>query len=357
MALSRLDIVGVRNIRQQSLELGSGLNFFCGANGSGKSALIESVYILGRGRSFRSAQIRSVINHQSSFLLVAGTLVRDDQASEQIGIRLDGETFEIRINHQPSDRKSDLAYLLPLQLIYPKSYELLEGGSQLRREFIDWGVFHDNPRFLPVWRRFRKALLQRNALLKTGASFQLPVWDQELANYGIIVNELRKNYIDRLIPVFNIIADHFLALSALEIKLICGWNTDHDYRDVLIHDQEKDLRHGFTHSGPHRADFRLLIKGRLAKDFVSRGQSKLLVICLKLAQLQLLNSGSVKGCVLIDDFGAELDADNRARLLNYFLSIDNQIMMTATSPNDLDALDLRPSIKMFHVEHGKIKSL
>ncbi|MGZ5045593.1 MAG: DNA replication/repair protein RecF, partial [Methylobacter sp.] len=121
---------------------------------------------------------------------------------------------------------------------------------------------------------------------------------------------------------------------------------------------EKDLRYGYTHSGPHRGDFHLLVNNRLAKDFVSRGQLKLLVMSLKLAQVQLLaNEQSKMGCFLIDDFAAELDVTNRAKLLHYLAKMECQVFITATEISDFGDLSQIQNYKMFHVEHGTIKSV
>jgi DNA replication and repair protein RecF len=275
-----------------------------------------------------------------------------------LGIQLDGKNIEIHINQQLRQKRSDLAYALPLQLIHPKSYELLDAGSQLRREFLDWGVFNDDENFLLGWRKFKKALSQRNALLKTRQLDQINVWDKELVYYGTIVDCYRRQYLEKFKPVFIEIVGKFLALDGIDLKLISGWDQAKEFSRVLIEDQDKDLRYGFTHSGPHRGDFQLLVNNRLAKDFVSRGQLKLLVMSLKLAQVQLLaNEQSQTGCILIDDFAAELDVINRAKLLHYLAELNCQVFMTATEVVDFGDLSQIKNYKMFHVEQGSIKSV
>ena len=356
MALLKLDIYAVRNIQKESIILSPTINLIVGENASGKSALIEAIFILGRAKSFRSSTIKPVINFSQNHLIVSAQTIQANGSHLYLGVQLDGKNIEIHINQQIRQNRSDLAYALPLQLIHPKSYELLDAGSQIRREFLDWGVFNNDQNFLPVWRKFKKALSQRNALLKTKRLDQINVWDKELAYYGTIVDSYRQQYLEKFKPVFIEIIGRFLALEGIDLKLVSGWDTAKELSEVLIEDQDKDLRYGFTHSGPHRGDFQLLINNRLAKDFVSRGQLKLLVLSLKLAQVQLLaNEQNQVGCILIDDFAAELDIINRAKLLRYLSEMACQVFITATEANDFGDLSQIKNYKMFHVEQGTIK--
>jgi DNA replication and repair protein RecF len=358
MALLELNIYAVRNIQKISITPAPTINLIYGENASGKSALIEAIFILGRAKSFRTATIKPVINFVQQNLMVTALVSQANGSISHLGIQLDGKNFFCRINNQSTQKRSDLAYALPLQLIHPKSYELLDAGAQIRREFLDWGVFHHDPHFLSPWRNFKKALSQRNSLLKTRALEQINVWDKELVNYGTIVNNCRQRYLQKFKPVFIEIVSQFLTLDNIDLKLISGWDSDKDLNQVLNSDLEKDLRYGFTHSGPHRADFQLLFNNRLAKDFVSRGQLKLLVMSLKLAQVQLLaNENNNMGCILIDDFAAELDATNRAKLLNYLTIMGFQAFITATDIADFGDLNPIKNYKMFHVEHGNIKQM
>jgi DNA replication and repair protein RecF len=358
MTLLKLDIYAVRNIQNQTIIPAPGINFIVGENASGKSALIEAIFILGRAKSFRSATIKPVINFAQNHLIVSAQTLQANGSTIHLGIQLDNKTFCCRINQQSTQKRSDLAYALPLQLIHPKSYELLDAGPQLRREFLDWGVFNDDENFLPAWRNFKKALLQRNSLLKAKRPEHINVWDKELIYYGTIVNNYRKLYLQKFKPVFINIIDRFLKIDGIDIKLISGWDTSIEFQQVLTEDLDKDLRYGFTHSGPHRGDFQLLVGNRLARDFVSRGQLKLLVMSLKLAQVQLLtNEQNNMGCFLMDDFAAELDITNRAKLLHYLSEIDWQVFITATEISDFGDLSHVKNYKMFHVEHGNIKQV
>jgi DNA replication and repair protein RecF len=358
MTLLKLDIYAVRNIQKETIIPAPAINLIYGVNASGKSAIIEAIFILGRAKSFRSTTIKPVINFAQNHLIVSAQTLQANGSTIHLGIQLDSKNFCCRINQQSTQKRSDLAYALPLQIIHPKSYELLDAGPQLRREFLDWGVFNDDENFLPAWRNFKKALSQRNSLLKEKRPEHLNVWDKELVYYGTIVNSYRQLYLQKFKPVFTNINDRFLEIDDIDINLISGWDSSMEFQQVLTEDLDKDLRYGFTHSGPHRGDFQLLVSNRLAKDFVSRGQLKLLVMSLKLAQVQLLaNERSNMGCFLIDDFAAELDVTNRAKLLHYLSEMECQVFITATEISDFGDLSHIKNYRMFHVKHGNIKQV
>lgn len=355
MSLQRLDIYNVRNIREESLSPSPSLNFIYGKNASGKSALIEAIFLLGRAKSFRTSSIKSVIQFEQDNLIVSAQVTNGKGSSQQLGILMDGKDIEIRINQKTSQKRSDLAYGLPLQIIHPKSFELLDAGAQIRREYLDWGIFNHEENFLPIWRKYKKALAQRNALLKTRSVDHLHVWNKELANYGTMVNAFRAQYMEKLKPILLKTVAKFLALDEIEIRLVSGWDENKQLERQIIEELEKDLRYGFTHSGPHRGDFHLLVNNALAKDVVSRGQLKLLVTCLKLAQVELVFiERDSFGCILLDDFAAELDKANRTKILNYLSEIKCQVFVTATEVDDFGDLEVVKDYKMFHVEQGKI---
>ena len=357
MALLKLDVFNLRNIQSASITLSPQLNLITGANASGKSSLLEAVFILGRARSFRTTHIKQAIAFEQAQLIVSAQSRSYNGSLSSIGIQIDGKQCEIRID-QESRHKADLAYALPIQLIQPKSYRLLDGAPQLRREFLDWGIFNQNRNFLGDWRKFSKALQQRNALLKQRQVKQISAWDKELLSYGQVVNEFRQDYLLSLRPVFMEMASHFLDCADIELKFVCGWDDKHSLAEILKTELEKDLRFGFTHSGPHRADFQVFLKKKSAKDFLSRGQQKLLVLALMLAQVKLLIETTQNSCcILVDDLCAELDTLNRVKLLKYLSLSGCQVLLTATELSDFGDLQDLTDFKMFHVEHGRVTGL
>lgn len=357
MTLLKLDVFSVRNIHSASLLPSPAINLITGANASGKSSLLEAIFILGRSRSFRTTHIKQVIAFEQPNLIVSARNRLPNGSVSNIGIKIDNKQCEIRID-QENKHKADLAYALPVQLIHPKSYRLLDAGPQIRREFLDWGIFNYNRNFLPNWRKFSKALQQRNALLKSRQVRQLSAWDKELVEYGCLINEFRLQYIQSLQPVFLEMASHFLKTEQVDLRFVCGWDEKQPLEQVLKTDLEKDMRYGFTNSGPHRADFLTFLNKRLAKDYLSRGQQKLLVLALMLSQVRLLNQkGQNNCCILIDDLTAELDTENRVKLLEYLSLLGCQVFMTATELAEFGSLGALENYKVFHVEHGCIQQL
>ncbi len=353
MSLKKLDIYSLRNIQKATLEPSSGINLITGENGSGKSSLLEAIFILGRARSFRATNIKQVIKFDQQRLIVSGQTIQNNGNICHLGIQFDGKNSDIRIN-QENSRKSELAYSLPVLLIHPKSYKLIDAGPQIRREFMDWGIFNIEDNFLGSWRKYKKVLQQRNSLLKSKQINQINVWNTELVHYGIMVSKYRKEYLEKLEPIFFEISHYFLNFKKIKLKYQSGWDESMDFQLVLENDFQKDLRYGFTHSGPHRGDFSVLVNGRLAKDFVSRGQLKLLMLALKLAQVKLINNIDLSVCVLIDDLTAELDIPNKAKLLQYLFDLQCQVFMSTTELSNFGDLTQLDNIKVFHVEHGEV---
>jgi len=355
MSLTKLNIYSCRNISKAAIEPSLEINLITGENGSGKSSLLEAIYILGRSRSFRANNLRQTIQFDKEELIITGSCLQKNDALFHLGIQLDNKHCNIRIN-QETKQKSDLAYSFPVILIHPKSYKLLDAGAQIRREFLDWGVFNDDDKYLDYWRRFKKALQQRNALLKTKQTRQLDVWNTEFVQYGTIVSKFRKEYLERLEPIFFEICEYFLEFKIIQLKYLSGWDESLNLEQALENSLQKDLKYGFTHSGPHRSDFQLLVGSLIAKDFVSRGQLKLLMLALKLAQVQLINIEEGQAvCILIDDLTAELDMPNKEKLLAFLSKLNCQVFMSTTELSNFGSLESLKNYKVFHVEHGEIK--
>jgi len=354
MALRKLDIRSVRNIRSACIFPSPGINFIIGGNGCGKSSLLEAVFLLGRGRSFRTHQVKQAIHYHATELVVAAQQSAHSGVNRHLGIQIDCKQTQIHIDRETRS-KSDLAYLLPIQLINPKSFNLLEAGPQHRRAFLDWGVFNDDERFFQYWRRYQRALVQRNALLKSRHANQIPAWDKELIENGMMIDELRKTYVTKLLPVFTQLVDFFIPFQSLDVNFFSGWNQALSLNEVCKSDLEKDLRYGFTHSGPHRADLIIRNHCGLARDFLSRGQLKLLIVALLLAQVHLLEEfARANCCILLDDISSELDLENRLKLLKYLTQMNCQVFITCNETKDLGDLPHIKNYKVFHVEQGCI---
>jgi len=350
MALSRLDINNLRNLRTARLLPGPQFNLFWGANGTGKTSILEAVHLLGRGCSFRSADLRHLLPPGVETCLVTGKLAGSGMA---LGTEFDRKGANYRIDGNLAANRAALSERLPVIFLGPDSHRLLSDGPQLRRRFIDWGVFHVEPQFLPLWRRHQRALKQRNMALRTGQ--ELNSWDDELVRSAQIITHFRLAYLTRLIPRIEHYLNQLCDLESISLSLAPGWRQDADYSDVLRTGQEQDRVFGYTRYGAHRADLIIKTAGKPAKDVVSRGQQKLLMCALMLAQAMVVNDcNSNPSILLVDDFASELDPQHRFKLLQLLAEMNCQVFMTATEqlalPHEFNA-----ELAVFHVKHGDIK--
>ena len=360
MPVERLAIQQLRNLMAVDIDPSPDVNLFYGENGSGKTSVLEALYILGLGRSFRSHKHKSLINQDCSQFTVFSHL--DTQAEKvPLGISrsLSGE-FQIKARGESLGSVADLASYLPLQLINADSFQLLEGGPTERRQFLDWLVFHVEPTFFPLWKRLQTCLKHRNSLLRHDRmdAQELAVWDRELVQLTNKIDEYRESAFQHFVQAFQSLIQEFVQLDNLTLSYYPGWNKDKSYEDVLVSSLDRDLAFGQTHHGSHRADLRLMINGLAAADLLSRGQQKLLVCAMKLAQglvFQALTSR--KAIYLVDDLPAELDTNHRQKLAFWLDKLETQVFITGVEEADLRSLWInqgQKQIKVFHVEQGRV---
>ncbi|EOI6460559.1 DNA replication/repair protein RecF [Vibrio cholerae] len=361
MPLSRLMIQQFRNIKACDIHLSAGFNFLIGPNGSGKTSVLEAIYLLGHGRSFKSSLTGRIIQNECSELFVHGRICEHSLSSDQfelpVGInkQRDGST-EVKIGGQTGQKLAQLAQILPLQLIHPEGFELLTDGPKQRRAFIDWGVFHTEPAFFDAWGRFKRLSKQRNALLKSAQSYrELSYWDQELARLAEQIDQWRESYVNQLKNVAEQLCRTFLPEFDIDLKYYRGWEKDQPYQSILEKNFERDQQLGYTFSGPNKADLRIKVNATPVEDVLSRGQLKLMVCALRVAQGQHLTELTGKQCIyLIDDFASELDSLRRQRLADSLKGTGAQVFVSSITESQVaDMLD--ESSKTFHVAHGVIE--
>lgn len=356
MALIDLEVRGLRNLTSVSLSPSPAITLLFGANGSGKTTVLEGVHLLGMARSFRTHQARKIIQSGMTAATVFG---RVDTGSGIHGLgvqKQSGDVTLIRLNGERQESASVLAGLLPLQLINPESHSLLQGEPRERRSYMDWGLFHVEHGFLELSKRYRRYLEQRNAALRSGArAADLTHWEQGLADSGEAVASMRERYIRELTPLFTHIYSVLLEDDPPQLVYRRGWPGEQALIEVLARNRVSEQAAGYTMAGPHRADLRLLTaKGLDAADSLSRGQQKLAVCALRLAQMQYLQTVGGRRCtLLLDDLPAELDLQRRRILMQAVAESGAQCMVTAT---DRDLVDLSPweTAAVFHVEHGAV---
>jgi len=356
MSLRRLEVRDFRCIATAELEFDSRCNLVSGANASGKTSLLEAIFFLGRGRSFRTARNETLIRKDSRELLLTGRFDAGGSV-RPVGVRYSREGFEARAAGTRIGSLAELATILPVQAIDPEVHRLVEEGPQERRRYLDWGVFHVEPRFVDQWRRYQRALKQRNAALRAGATEQVVrAWDPELLESGQLLAASRREYFKQLQPHVAAIGERLLGLT-IELSLSDGWAAGTELRDAIDHSWPRDRERGTTHAGPHRADLSIRVGGDVARDRVSRGQQKLTASALLLGQLRCDQAlGSATAALLVDDPAAELDEANLDRLISVILELPGQLFFTALEPGAA-AFQRLPAARRFHVEHGKITPL
>lgn len=360
MPLKRLSVTAVRNLHPVTIYPSPHINLIYGDNGSGKTSLLEAIHILGLARSFRSTRLQPVIQHQHDACTVFGELLLDNGVVTSMGItRSKQADYQIRIDGQTVRSTAQLADTLPLQLINPDSFRLLEGAPKQRRQYLDWGVFHVEHQFLGTWQRLQKSLKQRNSLLRRGRieRSQMGPWEAELVASSERIDLFRRAYIAKLKPVFEDVLSQLVSLDDLTLSYFRGWDKDRDLQAVLDSQFDRDSQLGHTQAGPQRADLRLRIKGMNAAEVLSRGQQKLVVCALKIAQGYLLKErGRQQDCVfLVDDLPSELDEHHRGALCRLLEGLNCQVFITGVEAEQLArSWQKETLLTMFHVEHGHI---
>lgn len=359
MRVVALELEGFRNLRPLRLACAAGLNLLIGPNASGKTSLLEAVYLLGRGRSFRAGQPRQLIQTGAAQLRVAAELSDPQGRRLWVGLeRSAGGGLNARAGGAPVRSLAELARRVPVLLLNPSSHRLLEDGPKQRRRFLDWGLFHAEPGFLETWRRYGAALRQRNAALRLQAPDRtVDAWDGELAATAVWLDAWREAFCKALESALEPLAQATLGWGSLTLEYRRGWPLEpfsHDFAACLRAGRAQDRRQGHTRLGPHRADFLPRLAERAPAEALSRGQQKLLVIALVLAQAELYRrTAGQPGILLIDDLPAELDPMNRLRVLQALRTLDAQLFITAIEPGLLEAAAW-PDIQIFRLDQGVV---
>jgi DNA replication and repair protein RecF len=355
--LAELNITNLRCIEQARLCFAPGLNLIYGDNAAGKTSLLEAIFFLAHARSFRETTLDALPRHGSEVLRISGQIVADGR-NMPIGVERRGRQLLARIDRKPAPSVSSLAQHLPVLVVHPGSDALVLGGPGERRAFLDWGCFHDSPAFHPIWQRFRRALEQRNQLLRLGrASRELGIWTETFIQAAVELTEARQAYLSSLEPFLDQAMEDLELTGRIGLQYRRGWTERQTLPEVLHRHREVELRRGFTQVGPQRAELDIQLDGEPAAQTASRGQIKTLVAALRLAQAGRFNRIRGESALfLVDDLPSELDSRHRQRLLQALQRLGAQGFITAIEPDSLDSTDGRIE-KMFHVKQGGVTEL
>jgi DNA replication and repair protein RecF len=351
LSLADVEVDDLRCFHRAELNLHEHLNVIQGANGAGKTSLLEAIYLLGRGRSFRTRHTERLIRRDASRLQVLGRLERAPVAVIGVGCS-QSEGLEARIDRKPAASLAALSVALPVQVLDPGIHRLVEEGPSYRRKWLDWGVFHVEHGFVDTWLAYTRALKQRNAALQSGAP--LVPWDTELARLGEAITQARERTLTQLQPIWAATARVLLEID-VSLGFFRGWSAEQALLEALAAHEARDRERGSTQYGPHRFDVLLRSGNRLARDVLSRGQQKLLGSCLALSMAKLVSQGDRHPpLLLLDDPAAELDVDHTRALVSEIHALEGQLVVTAL--RDADTAFGAPD-RVFHVEQGRVKQL
>ena len=358
MQVTRLEIAGLRRFGNLTLVPGPELNLLTGHNGAGKTSVLEALHLLAYGRSFRGRVRDGLVRQGEVALEVFAEWVEAGGRTRRAGLRHSGQAWEGRLDGASVTHLGELCAALAVVTFEPGSHALVTGGSEGRRRLLDWGLFHVEPDFLPLWRRYARALKQRNALLKDRTAVrQLDAWDHELAEAGEPLTEYRQRYLSLWLPRFRAVAAEFLpAGGGGGLGFQPGWRHEEmSLADALLLARDRDLAAGHTTVGPHRADWRADYRDLPGREALSRGQAKLTALALLLSQAE--QHAALRGdwpVVALDDLASELDRRHQRRVLEWLVATRAQVFVTGTEPPqalvELDEL----ALTRFHVEQGRL---
>lgn len=354
MPVERFTAENFRCLSQVAIELDAQNNLIFGANASGKTSLLEALSYLGRGKSFRGASTSELIGHGEKEFVLFGRVENGGRVSN-VGVRNGRDGLEIRVDGQSDGGAAALADVMPLQMIDPDIHNLVSGGPEQRRRYLDWIAFHVEQDYLALWRRFRRTLKQRNAALRAGnPGGAMRGWDAEFVELSTLLDAARRRALQSASDNFED-AGRGLLGSEVRFEYRPGWAVERGLEATLAEGLERELQMGSTQHGPHRADLRLIYDDRQARKLVSRGQQKLLASAMILAAAQTAQSVLERPLLLLlDDPAAELDANSLARLMERVAALGCQVVATSLVR---DALALPGAPAVFHVERGELSRL
>jgi DNA replication and repair protein RecF len=341
MTLIQLHLHCLRNLSTLRLNVHPQLNVILGANGSGKTSILEAIYLLGTGHSFRTREISPLIQNGQSTLSVFGRTTSNETISIQKSL---ASSTQVKLNQTICSSSSHLAKFLPCQVFYQDIFQIMDAGPAIRRRLLDWGLFHVKHNYLTLWKDYRKVLHHRNALLRQKANYQQVIpWDEQLVALAYDLHALRSDYFILWKAAYTYYLQQ-LTDTPCEIHYFKGWDKKESKRpleEILRSQFSSDLQRQHTQSGPHQADILFSSTFNKARHELSRGQQKIILIALKLSQASLL----VNPCIyLFDDLAAELDEIHIQRTMESIGKLQGQCFVTALQLSQLGKVKLEKEV-------------
>ncbi len=310
---------------------------------------------MATGHSFRTRKPRELILYTSDAYQVT-SVFQDERTAKRhrTGLQRDRSgAVSLRLDYEDVKKQSDIALLLPIKALTPDSHKLVQGGPDERRQFLDWGLFHVEHSFLKNWKNYKRALSQRNELLRNDATnSEIELWNQPFIEAATLIHQARVQYMDALKLAFSGRLSTLNVEFPVDLSYRPGSTEPENIKAVLQKNLQHHRRMKTTTDGPHRADLLILTNDLLSKQVLSRGQQKVLVYLLHLAQLDVMESvNTTKTIVICDDLNSELDPLHCSLLVNQLEKLGNQVFISGV---DLST-HMDKSHQRFHMEHGELK--
>lgn len=359
MYLKSLRLHNFRLLQQVEIEFSSSINLICGDNAQGKSSLLEAIYLLSTGQSFRGASFKEMLKKKESGFFIEGVFVTET-GTQKIRITFDGKEKRFYDEEESYPSFSKLLSIFPLTLYSPEDVELISGTPAFRRRALNIHLAKADPIYLYHLYRYAKALQHRNALLKERNNRGIEIFEEQLAQSGAYLTDARFSFCLNINPILQKYYSHIVdekempILSYKEPSYLSA-KKEQTYQNLVSafssnREKEKDM--SYTLIGPHRDDFSFAVDEMHAKSFASEGQKRSLASAYRMAEWEFRKKNTSNPAFAIDDFGSHLD-ESRKRKIEELLPSLGQVFLTAPEKDVLSSL---PSC-IFKVNQGKIYSL
>lgn len=372
MILKNIVLENYRNYTNEIIKLNSNLNIFLGKNAQGKTNLLEAVYYLASGRTFRNNKDLELINWNYDFFRISCTLIKKEINRDfKIEIYLDRKgNKQIKINDVKQQKVSDLFSFLQVVLFSPDDLTIIKGGPKERRKYLDLKICQLNIEYYQNLINYNKILQQRNNLLKEikinkQKTDTLEVWNDQLIKYGSIIIKNRMTFLKKIVPLTRVAQQRItLDQERIDIKynstvitkpLFNLEEINKEFKDILRKYEKQEITRCMTLIGPHRDDIIFYLNDKDLKIFGSQGQQRTGILALKLAELELyFNLKGEYPLLLLDDVMSELDDYRREFLLKIINENNIQTLITAANMDLLNNKKIKKEI--FNVNNGKISN-
>lgn len=366
MILKTISIINYKNLSQVELELSPKINCFVGNNGMGKTNLLDAVYYLSFCKSYTNPIDSQIINHESDVCMIQGKYILESDKTTDIYCGLKRrQKKQFKRDKKEYERLSDHIGQIPLVMISPADIEIIQGGSEERRKFMDIAISQFDKEYMQALIKYNKALQQRNALLKMREQQSDPtlfqIWEEQMVEEAELIFNKRQEFINKFTPIFN----HFyktVSTSSEDVSFqYISQLQDGDFAEMLVANRHREMILGHTTVGIHRDELEMLLDAYPIKKVGSQGQNKTYFVALKLAQFDYLRStGSKTPILLLDDIFDRLDA-NRVEEIIKLVSGDEfgQIFISDTNRESFDKILERigNNHHIYSVENGNIERI